>query len=115
MPYYNTLIEVSTCTTCSYLEVELWDVNEMGLGAGDIIPSLPRAQPLLVMARGSIPLGYYNMTAGTWAFSAQGSVSDVAGQDLLRPYLQVYCFHMSHMYSAVASQCQLAKGCYLRG
>ena len=85
---------------CSNLMVELWDLEEVALSASKAFTSSPRAQPFLVAARGSTPLGYYNASSSTWTFLPAGSLTDVEGQDLMRPYLEVRTLESQSIWSS---------------
>lgn len=74
---------------CSYLMLELWDLDLAGLTTSEAMADLQRAQPFLVAARGQAPQVYYNASSSTWSFGPANSLSDAAGQSILRPYLRV--------------------------
>lgn len=74
--------------------MELWDLDRAVEDESNPYGDQISAQTFLVVARGSAPQGYYNTSSGAWSFVPPTSLSDVAGQSLLRPYLKasrLYC------------------------
>lgn len=62
--------------------------------------SSDQAQPFLVGNRGSAPIPNFNATSNAWYFEPNASVTDIAGESLNRPYLQVrnnLLLHDSHL------------------